>query len=656
MDYPLRTKLMAAFVGIALFGGLLMALAGTWLLNRMVVGEAQRRVQLGLKTARASLDRERLAAQRVTGVLADWAAQGSGPAADGLTPAFLEKLRRQNSFDLLHVVDASGKVVVTARGQALGRFVGDDPIVRAALAAGQPRSGLRLIPLAELAVESPALAAQAQVPVRPTPAAKPTSESRLTEAMLVETASPIVRGAGQVIGVVRSGAILNRDFALVDQIRANIFTVDTYRGRNLGTVTIFQNDVRIATNVTDENGERAIGTRISAEVGERVLEQGQRWFAPAFVVNTWYISAYEPIEDFEKRIIGILYVGVLKQRYDDMRAEATATLLSMAALALVLAIVMALFLSRRLTRPLTRLTAAAGAIAAGNLQYELAPPPRAQRDEAKQLTVSFTRMMEALRERDEQLRRSYDNLQQTTQELHRWNQNYLETLEFITHELKNQVAAMKLNLLAVRDGYVGEVTPEQHDALDDIAQTLRRTEEMILNYLNLSRIEKGELEVRARPVALQSDVLDPVMRELSSRFADDDMTVELALPPGLLAQADPTLLQIVFSNLLGNAAKYGKRGGHIRVFGEQQEDRVEVHVWNDGAGVKAEELDHLFQRFSRLSGGEVKQRGIGLGLFIAREIVRKHGGDLRVETQPGEWIDFILTLPRADTGSEPPIG
>jgi two-component system, NtrC family, sensor kinase len=656
MDYPLRTKIMTAFVAIALLGGLLTTLAGTWLLDNMVLGEAQRRVQLGLKTARAILDHERLSAQRVTSVVADWSAQGDGTPQDGLTPAFLDKLRRQNGFDLLQVVDAAGTVVLTARGAALGHNGADSPVVQAALTQGRACSGIRLIPLADLAAESPDLAAQADVPIRPTPAAKPTPESSLNEAMIVETASPIVLPSGRVIGVVRSGAILNRDFALVDQIRGNIFTVDTYQGRNLGTVTIFQKDVRIATNVMDENGERAIGTRVSAEVYDRVLGQGQPWFGPAFVVDTTYISAYEPLKDFDNRIIGILYVGVLQQRYDDMRAQATATFLVIAGLALALAVVMALFLSRRLTRPLTRLTAAAGAIAAGNLQYQLAEPPRAERDEAKQLTVSFNRMMAALRERDEQLRRSYDNLQQTTQELHRWNQNYLETLEFITHELKNQVAAMKLNLLAVRDGYVGEVTPDQHEALDDIAQTLRRTEEMILNYLNLSRIEKGELEVRARPVALQSDVLDPVMRELASRLADDEMTVEMALPAGLLAQADPTLLQIVFSNLLGNAAKYGRRGGRIRVSGEEQEDRIEVHIWNDGPGVKPEELDQLFQRFSRLSGGEIKQRGTGLGLFIAREIIRKHGGDLRVETEPGQWIDFVLTLPRADTTAESLIG
>lgn len=651
MDAPLRAKLLIAFVAVAFLGGLLTTVAGTVLIKRMVVSEAERRVQLGLKTAHATLDQEVKSGQRVTAVLAAWSAQGSGGPVDGLTKSFLERLRIDNGLDLLQIVDSSGTVVLTARGQSTGRQI-TSPLVRSALQQGSAGSGLRLVSIKELAIESPQLAAKADIEVKETPFSKDTPVVPLNQAMIVETVSPIIQPPGKIIGVVRSGVVLNQDYPLVDLIRENIFTTDRYRSRNLGTVTIFQRDVRIATNVTDERGERAIGTRVSAEVYDRVLGQGQVWIGPALVLNDWYISAYEPLRDIDNQMIGILYVGVLKQRYDDMRGQALAIFLLIAAIALGLAVGVAYFLARRLARPITRLTAAAEAIARGDLEYHLAEPKSAARDETKTLLVTFNRMVEALRERDEQLRRSYDRLQATTQELHRWNQNYLETLEFITHELKNQVAAMKLNVLAVRDGYVGEVTPDQHEALEDIASTLRRTEEMILNYLNLSRIEKGELEVRARPVQIERDVLDTVLRELHSRLADDQIAVEVSLPEDIVAQADPSLLQIVFANLLGNAAKYGKPGGHIRVFGSRQEDRVEVHIWNDGPGVHQEEIEMLFQRFSRLSSAEIKQRGTGLGLFIAREIVRRHGGELRVDSEYPNWIDFVITLPRADIVSE----
>ncbi len=651
MDAPLRTKLLIAFVAVAFLGGLLTTVAGTVLINRLVVGEAQRRVQLGLKTARATLDHEVQRGLQITGILAAWSAQGQGGPTDGLTSSFLERVRVDGALDMLQIVDAQGRVVLTSRGQALGRQC-DSPLVRAALQQGSSGAGLRLIPIRELAIESPQLAAQANIEVRDTPRAKPLPVEPLREAMIVESVAPIIKPPGRIIGAVRSAVVLNQDYPLVDLIRENIFTTTTYKGRNLGTVTLFQRDVRIATNVTDERGERGIGTRVSAEVYDRVLGEGRVWIGPALVINNWYISAYEPVRDIDNQIIGILYVGVLKQRYDDMRSQALGIFLLIAFVALVLAVGVAYFLAWRLARPLTSLTKAAEAIARGDLEYHLAGPKSAEHDETKTLLVTFNRMMEALRERDEQLRRSYDRLQATTQELHRWNQNYLETLEFITHELKNQIAAMKLNVLAVRDGYVGAVSPEQHEALEDIVATLRRTEEMILNYLNLSRIEKGELEIRSRPVHIERDVLETVLREVHGRLEDDRMTVEVDLPEDIVAQADPSLLQVVFANLVGNAAKYGQTGGKIRIFGERRQDRVEVHVWNDGPGVQQDEIEMLFQRFSRLSSGEVKERGTGLGLFIAREIVRRHGGELRVESQYPEWIDFVITLPRADVVSE----
>ncbi|MCS6862191.1 MAG: HAMP domain-containing histidine kinase, partial [Abditibacteriales bacterium] len=284
-------------------------------------------------------------------------------------------------------------------------------------------------------------------------------------------------------------------------------------------------------------------------------------------------------------------------------------------------------------------------VAKGNLDYQLPRPPRAERDEINRLTISFNQMVSALKERDEALRRSHDALQRTADELHRSMQNYLGTLEFITHELKNQVAAMKINLLAVRDGYVGHISGDQREALDDVAAAITRAEEMILNYLNLSRIEKGEMQVHIRPVSVEADVVRPVLRDLRGRLELKQMRVEVELPEDLMAAADPSLLQIVYANLLSNAVKYGREGGVIRLWGWRRDGWVELHVWNDGPGVPAERMGELFQKFSRLFLAGHQARGTGLGLFITREIVRRHGGEIRAESEYGQWIDFVFTLP-----------
>lgn len=656
MDLPVRTKLLISFFAVVLIAGILTVLAGSILMRDMVINEAQRRVSLGLKTARAMFDQRMDEAQRTCGTLAEWVAAQEEFPSHGLSQAFLEELREKCGCDFLHIVSADGVVLNTARGEAKGMQVMDSPIVAAALEQGRAAAGIRLMDLPHLGVESPDLAAQAYIRVVPTPRAKGEGPKELRQAMVMEAASPIIQAPGKVVGAVRGGTVLNRNYEFVDFVRDNIFTVATYGGKNLGTVTIFLGDVRIATNVMGPGGGRAIGTRVSAEVYDKVLGKGETWIGPAFVVDSWYMSAYEPIRNPGGDIVGILYVGVLKDRYDDMRRQATGMFLGIALLGLVMAAVVGSWRAGRVAKPITELTRAAVEVARGNLDYRLPAPMQAQHDEISRLTVAFNEMVSALNERQDQLRESHKQLQETAGELERWNQNYLDTLEFITHELKNQVAAMKINLLAVREGYVGDLTAEQGEALDDVASSVNRTEEMILNYLNLSRIEKGDLEVRARPVQIEADVVQPVLREIRARFEEVKMRVEVDLSADLMAYADPSLLQIVYENLLSNAAKYGREGGLVRLYGSRLNGWVELHVWNEGTGVPADQADELFRKFSRLQTPGEQVRGTGLGLFITREIVRKHGGDIHAESEHGQWIDFVFTLPRPDVVLEERIG
>lgn len=649
MDLPLRTKLALAFVAVALIGGVLTVFAGSFLISKMVIGEAQRRVALGLKTARAMLEARLGEEEKACALIANWLA--SSPALDRGREgqALLEDFRGQCGADMLHVVDARGTITATARGRAKGMTVLDSPVVRAALEQKRAASGITLVGISQLVAENASLADRAYVRVVETPRAKPGGPKDVREALMLEAAQPIIRAEGQVVGAVRMGVMLNRNYDLVDFVRSNIFTEATYKGKNLGTVTIFLGDVRVATNVTGPDGERAIGTRLSAEVYDCVLGRGERWIGPAFVVGNWYVSAYEPIRDPTGRIIGILYVGVLKDRYDDMRRQAMGLFLGISLVALLLAAWAGTALANRIARPIISLTDGAAQIAQGRFDYRLPEPRRARRDEIMRLTAAFNEMAAALQRRDEDLRKSHEELARSAEELHRWNQNYLDTLEFITHQLKNQVAAMKINLLALRDGYVGQLSDDQHEALDDVVAAVNRTEEMILNYLNLSRIEKGELEVRARPVHLEAEVVRPVLRDTKPRFDERGMRVEVDLPEDLMVQADPSLLQIVYDNLLTNAAKYGREGGLVRLWGEWKNGWVELHVWNEGPGVPPERLEDIFRKFTRHEAGGQPARGTGLGLFIAREIARAHGGDITANSQPGHWIDFVITLPRPDT-------
>lgn len=648
MDLPLRTRLLIALVGIVTLWGLLTIVTGSFLINRMVIGEAQRRVELALKTADAMLERRLEEALKACMVMADMNAAQWLASPESGNAGILEDLRRKCGYDFLHVLDGDGRIRATARGRAQGLRVEDSPVVSRVLRSGSPAAGVSLLPLEALTVEDRALAERTQVHISPTPHSKPGVPTRLRDVMILEVASPVKDEDGRVVGIVRGGTVLNRNFEFVDFVRENIFTAATYEKKNLGTVTIFQSDVRITTNVVGPEGERAVGTRVSEEVYDQVLGKGKTWTGPAFVVDSWYISAYKPLKDLDDRILGMLYVGVLKKRYDDMRNQAMNLFTLVAALAFAGAVLLSFWLAARLTRPLTRLTAGAAEVTRGNLDYQLEHPPRADKDEINRLTLAFNQMVSALKERNQQLRSSRDDLERTANELQQWVKNYLEALEFINHELKNQIAAMKINLLAVRDGYVGSVTKEQHEALDDVGQAIHRAEEMILNYLNLSRIERGELQVRARPLHAENDVVRPLLGNFRGRLDAKGMHIEVEMEEDLFVQADPSLLQIVYDNLINNAIKYGREGGRVRITGAHRDGGAELHVWNDGPGVPQDRVAKLFGKFYRLQDPKEKERGTGLGLFIAREIVQRHGGEIRAESEPGHWIDFVFTLPVPD--------
>ncbi|MBM3474401.1 MAG: HAMP domain-containing protein [Armatimonadetes bacterium] len=637
MDWSLRTKLLVGFGTVALVGAVLTVPTGGLLLRKSVLGEAERRVVLGLRTADAMLQWRLNEARQAARSMADVAALRL-ESGQGVTSRDLEAWRAAQGFDFVQLADARALPVAGSRARPTRAPVFS---ISVAYSSRQPISGLALVPLAELERESPALAQQARVEVIPTPRAKPGGPDRLDDALVLEAAAPILDSAGKFRGAIRAGTVVNGNFEFVDFVRRNVFATATYRGKNAGTVTIFQGDVRVATNVQGPDGKRAVGTRVSAEVHDRVLVAGGLWEGPAFVVGNWYMSAYEPLRDLRGRIVGMLYVGVLKERYDDMGAQAMRSFIGLAALALLGAVVLSAVFARRFARPLARLTQGATEIARGNLDYDLPPPARAQHDEIRRLSAAFHQMLAALRGRDEQLRSSNAELQQ-------WVQNYLDILEFITHELKNQIAAMTINVLAVRDGYVGEITDEQRAALDDVAKTIERSEEMILNYLNLSRIEKGELQVRAQALNLASDVIRPVLKDLRGRLEARRMRVEVEMDDDLAAWGDASLLKIVYSNLINNAAKYGRDDGVVRLRGEKAGGLVTLHVWNDGPGVPEGQTGELFRKFSRIHAPMDEQPGTGLGLFITREITRRHGGDIRVENSPGEWIDFVFTLPTPD--------
>ena len=182
---------------------------------------------------------------------------------------------------------------------------GDDQsgqqLVRAVLERHEPVAATVVIPHEELVMTSPELAERATIELVPTEKARPRAERHSTTGMALKAAAPVFDFEHRFIGVVYGGVLLNRNHEIVDKIKQTVFQGLQYRGRDMGTATIFQDDMRISTNVMNTDGSRAIGTRAAENVYDQVVRDGKQWIRRAYVVHDWSITAYEPIRDLRRR-------------------------------------------------------------------------------------------------------------------------------------------------------------------------------------------------------------------------------------------------------------------------------------------------------------------------------------------------------------------
>jgi len=543
----------------------------------------------------------------------------------------LEGIRREQEMDVLNLIGPDGRVLLRTRAPYnVGDSLAEDPLVKQALATQQSSCGNIILELSRLDLEGSELTERC-LAVGGEP-----------RGMFAGAAVPVMKG-GKLLGVLQMGSLLNGATEKVDTIRDAVFANEYYKDKPVGTATIFMGDLRISTNVLDQDGRRAVGTRVSREVADRVLGEGLPWTGRAYVVDTWYLAQYDPIRDPNNTVIGMLYVGELEQKYLDLRTRAVGTLVSVIFAGMLLALLVMYVLVRSIVQPVQVISEATHRFSSGDLQHRVAI---SRTDEVGDLATSFNRMAEQLANQRQELEHRQQELETLSAELQVTNRNYIEMLGFVTHELKNPLTSAMMGLYTVKDGYLGDLTPAQKKSLESVAKSLDYFQDMVRNYLELSRLEKGELEVRKRQVTLQTDVVEPALDSLGREIQERHMTVDNRLPADLVLNADGNLMRIVYDNLLSNALKYGREGGTISLEAVAADDLVTLSVRNDGEGIPPEKKSMLFRRFSRLDTPQYAgKKGTGLGLFICKEIVEKHGGQIWVDSKIGEWVKFSFTLP-----------
>jgi signal transduction histidine kinase len=444
------------------------------------------------------------------------------------------------------------------------------------------------------------------------------------------------RGSGgRFVAAVQSLRDANR---LPDLIRDIVFGPDA-TARGSATITLFEGDVRIATNVTLADGRRAVGTRASPDVARRVLREAQVWNDRAFVVDRWMITCYQPLRAADGAVIGMLYAGLDEAPYVAER-ERNILLSVLAVLGLTLAVSAGGWvLGGRLARPLTQLTSAAAALARGERE-RIETSPR-DPEEVRALAEAFNRM-------SDEIHAQTAALEASRQRAHKTLQDYLEVLGFVAHELKNPINGALTQLNLIDEGYVGKPPEAFGRPLSALRRSLEYGREIAQSFTNLSRAESEGFTPRLRPLEdFVREVLALAVGDCAAEAAQRQMPIRVEGGP-VPTGCDPDLMRVVLDNLIGNAVKYGEKGSEILVAVAATPAALRVAVTNRGVGVAPERLPELFAKFHRIQDPQLRSRkGTGVGLYLVKRIVELHGGQVGVEGAYGQWIRFWFEIPQA---------
>lgn len=651
LNLPVRAKFILSFLAVICFGGVVTITMGTRIEHHTIIDLAQAKVRHDLASARMVYN-EKINYIRYIVRLNSTQESVHNAIKNNNRIAlerYLDRSREEFSLDILTLTDSRGKVILrAARPETWGDDQSADSLVARAL-RGETITATQIIPREELLKEGQALAERAYLKFIPTPKAVPRAEDHEEDGMVLKAVAPVIDDDGTIIGVIYGGILLNQNYELVDRVKEIVYKGEKYKGREIGTATIFQKDLRISTNVKNVSGERAIGTRVSKEVNQAVLIGGEPWIDRAFVVNDWYITAYEPIKNIEEKIIGILYVGVLEKPYIDLRNKVMLTFAGMAVLSVVLLLTILFFITSSIIHPLKKMVFATNQIAQGDLNQKVKIDFQ---DEIGQLAQSFNQMTE--------------NLKKANEKLMQWGKTLEKRVEERTKELREMqdslIQSEKMASLGkMSAGVAHEINNPLTSILINTHLMLEKTEKnhLFQEYLSLiadetircTNIVKGLLEFSRQnpPRKVFTDINEIIKRTLQlleHQAAFQNIRVIKKLDESLpQIKVDKDKIKQVFWNLMINAAEAMPHGGTLTLFSQLSGDKkyVEVVFTDTGAGIPQEYLNKLFDPFFTTKGG-----GTGLGLAVSYGIIEQHQGKIEVKSEPGKGSVFTISLPNTD--------
>ncbi|MBN1305981.1 MAG: cache domain-containing protein [Anaerolineales bacterium] len=427
---------------------------------------------------------------------------------------------------------------------------------------------------------------------------------------------PILNETQETIGAVMVFHLLNNDFTLVDQIKD---------AAQIDTVTIFMGDLRVSTNVIDPEGKRAIGTRMSEEVANVVLEEGKPFTGTAFVVDQDYITHYEPIHNQRGEVIGCLYVGNRQITFFQLLNTIRERIILVACVTILLTFLLATPVSRRITRPLLEIRELAHAIQrvqAGDMTTRVSIKASG---EVGELAISFNDMLGTIQTTQDQLIQS-EKLASLGQ-----------LAAGVAHELNNPLAIILLYSEIIQKEE--QLKPQQLDDLKTIITETKRCKVIVASLLEFAR----QQQVSVSSVDINALIQSIVDIKIQHKYYPN-IEIALELDPDLpVIECDPNQIRGVLINLMENSIDAMSTRGKLTLRTHNNPTgMITIEVIDTGSGISPENMGKIFTPFFTT---KPVGSGTGLGLAISYGVIKMHRGNIQVSSQVNQGTTFSINLP-----------
>lgn len=411
---------------------------------------------------------------------------------------------------------------------------------------------------------------------------------------------------------------LNRDLietslaTISKSIDADIFIVDN-KGKTI-----------ICSDLNDNeciHKKKNVPQRILAETTQdNYFEQGD---LKGYYDEQYYTAGVPVIYDDlgTNRTVGFCYVSTKATFVNGLIMTFMKIFIIATLCTLVIVFFIVLFMSYTMVRPLKMMSKAAKQFAVGDFSTRVSIYNR--KDEIGQLAKAFNDMADSL-SASELMRRSF--------------------ISNVSHELKTPMTTIAGFIDGILDGTIPK--NEHNQYLHIVSNEVKRLSRLVTSMLSLSRIDNGELKINKQNFDMFSMLLT-ILATFEQKIVEKEFKIEgLEDFRSITVYADPDLIYQVIYNLIENAVKFTNNEGYIRFSNEVTKFDITISIENSGPGIPPEDIKYIFDRFYKTDKSRsIDKKGMGLGLFISKTIMRMHNGDIFVESTPNEFTRFTFRLP-----------